>query len=324
MNLLNDFNNCTNTECVFKHTGSCVVMEHDNNEDNSILNQPDKGQICMDECPICMDDIDPLKNRLITECGHIFHTSCLMKNAALNGFGCPMCRTVMAEEELETDDESDDEPDELYSDYALRGMRLLFQSYENDDDDTISEDTDSDDTTENSVQVPSINYLMEQMQIHHITPERLLKCILSSNYDGYPSFEQDNDAIFNLLDTIIIDFVPETEEINNSQTEIVETNATEIVETNYIFPYDANYDDIQEQTNAVELNNHENCEDNSDDMIILPESNDLKLYNKIGDSLNQYYEIISEVKLFHKMQDHLKKVNNNELNHNSAINSWFI
>ena len=54
-------------------------------------------QCCLlPECPICFELIDKI-NSLTTECGHTFHTSCLMKNVAHNGFGCPYCRTAMAE-----------------------------------------------------------------------------------------------------------------------------------------------------------------------------------------------------------------------------------
>jgi len=60
------------------------------------------------ECPICYEVFNGSNNRLITECGHEFHTSCLMRNAAHNGFNCPCCRGVMAEEpELDEDEEDD-------------------------------------------------------------------------------------------------------------------------------------------------------------------------------------------------------------------------
>jgi hypothetical protein len=63
------------------------------------------------ECPICMDPIDGNKNSVVTECGHKFHCSCLMKNSCHNGFDCPMCRSAMVEE-MEDDDHEDDEEDE--------------------------------------------------------------------------------------------------------------------------------------------------------------------------------------------------------------------
>jgi len=63
------------------------------------------------DCPICMDPIDGNKNSVVTECGHKFHCSCLMKNSCHNGFDCPMCRSAMVEE-MEDDDDVEDEEDE--------------------------------------------------------------------------------------------------------------------------------------------------------------------------------------------------------------------
>jgi len=65
------------------------------------------------ECPICFDTINAT-NQTITECGHTFHTNCLMKNVLHNGFGCPYCRTKMCEEPEEPLDD-DEEEDSDYS-----------------------------------------------------------------------------------------------------------------------------------------------------------------------------------------------------------------
>lgn len=61
----------------------------------------------MSDCPICLSpfDDDSLINKVTTECGHTFHCSCLMKNVAHNGFGCPYCRTAMTIQEYSDDDE---------------------------------------------------------------------------------------------------------------------------------------------------------------------------------------------------------------------------
>lgn len=64
------------------------------------------------DCPICLETIQGPTNIVVTECGHNFHCSCLMQNVVHNGFGCPYCRTEMAEEEV-IDDE-DDEYEEYY------------------------------------------------------------------------------------------------------------------------------------------------------------------------------------------------------------------
>lgn len=58
------------------------------------------------ECPICMDVIGD-KNNITTECGHRFHASCIMTNVSHNGFNCPCCRAVMADEDDEEDEDDD-------------------------------------------------------------------------------------------------------------------------------------------------------------------------------------------------------------------------
>jgi hypothetical protein len=114
-----------------------------------------------DECPICMDAIDPNKNRVTTECGHTFHCSCLMTNVSHNGFACPYCRTAMAEEVEDENEYNDDYstsswyygPDDDSVDdssvsvagpgleaHVLRGMRWLFPRVDPQDDDDEDED----------------------------------------------------------------------------------------------------------------------------------------------------------------------------------------
>ena len=102
------------------------------------------------DCPICFDPIGE-KNNITTECGHKFHASCLMTNISRNGFGCPCCRAVMAEEPDDSDDDSslplsDDETeiDEIFADNddALRGLRLLtnlLEGNEHDQEDVVAE-----------------------------------------------------------------------------------------------------------------------------------------------------------------------------------------
>ncbi len=80
------------------------------------------------ECPICLEAIDMSKNGVKTECGHVFHSSCLFNNIAHNGFGCPYCRKVLANEPADDDDMSEySYVDELYSDYSLTSLRLFHQ-----------------------------------------------------------------------------------------------------------------------------------------------------------------------------------------------------
>ena len=88
------------------------------------------------ECPICMDDIDDICNKITTECGHTFHCSCLMRNVAHNGFACPYCRCVMADAPPDTNDiiedryhygidDEDDEDDTIF-DLMIEMFPLLL------------------------------------------------------------------------------------------------------------------------------------------------------------------------------------------------------
>ena len=89
------------------------------------------------ECPICFDAIEGNKNKVITECGHCFHTNCLMTSVAHNGFGCPYCRTEMAQEvnEEESEYDDDEEEEELYAEDVLRGFRLFMANIEDEEQD---------------------------------------------------------------------------------------------------------------------------------------------------------------------------------------------
>jgi len=90
------------------------------------------------DCPICFEKITDV-NCVTTECGHHFHTSCLMKNTAINGYGCPYCRTVMAEEQIDNDDDDDssygfnnyDDDDSYYKEeeeeYTYESFRWFHQ-----------------------------------------------------------------------------------------------------------------------------------------------------------------------------------------------------
>ena len=112
------------------------------------------------ECPICMECILDTKNKVTTECGHCFHTNCLMTSVAHNGFGCPYCRTAMAEAVDDDDDDDDgfDDSDWATSnsdeddDRALRGFRFMFNGLageSNDPEDNLEEDEDDEEELHN-------------------------------------------------------------------------------------------------------------------------------------------------------------------------------
>ena len=165
--------------------------------------------ISQDECSICLDEIESGKNKLVTECGHMFHTSCLLKNASINGFGCPMCRAVLADEEEEDAEEDDDEEEEeLYTEHSLRGMRWLFQQAQGEE--IVEEDEDMDeydgDSEDDSIyNVPTIDHVMQQLQNHNVSMVDVVKTLMSSNYGGYNDMDMASEEMFALFDRIIVD-----------------------------------------------------------------------------------------------------------------------
>jgi len=99
------------------------------------------------ECPICMDVIEENKNSVITECGHKFHCSCLMKNSCHNGFDCPMCRFAMVEDMDDDEDEDEEEEEHEYnnsmSDYSGGDDNSQTDEYDDEIHEIVIEDFDS-------------------------------------------------------------------------------------------------------------------------------------------------------------------------------------
>ena len=141
----------------------------------------------INECPICMDDIHMgQKNVVTTECGHMFHCSCLMQNVSHNGFNCPYCRTVMAEEppiEDDDDDYTDYDEYEMFDDDALTSFRMFQQrnSGEDIEEEPEDEDEDDDDETIYGVQeliAPNVETLSRQLTNRGVTYEDMIEYAL--------------------------------------------------------------------------------------------------------------------------------------------------
>jgi hypothetical protein len=172
------------------------------------------------ECPICMDEINGEKNKVTTDCGHCFHTSCLMKNVAHNGFSCPYCRDAMAEEPA--DNNSDEEYDEFsideeeegpdYNDNVLRGARWLFQRAEgeevDDDEDSV---LDEEEVPVEAPNRPSVNYIVEKLVQGGVTMADLLKSVLLFDHEEFQdeeTFERGDNELFGKLRIIISNYQP--------------------------------------------------------------------------------------------------------------------
>uniref|UniRef100_A0A6C0IKB7 RING-type domain-containing protein n=1 Tax=viral metagenome TaxID=1070528 RepID=A0A6C0IKB7_9ZZZZ len=128
--------------------------------------------IPMMECPICMDDINPTRNCIVTECNHTFHASCMLKSIVHGNFDCPCCRFELAEspeEENEDDEDEYNEDNEEEDEYELYvGFRALFVRAEG------NEYVEEDDEFEGELNIP-LNYFVNKLKSLNYTYEDLVK-----------------------------------------------------------------------------------------------------------------------------------------------------
>ncbi len=67
------------------------------------------------DCPICYELLNVQTNYVVTECGHAFHCSCLMKHTSINGFHCPYCRNQTSDHKHNDDEDDEDEDETIMS-----------------------------------------------------------------------------------------------------------------------------------------------------------------------------------------------------------------
>lgn len=188
------------------------------------------------DCPICMDCIESTtKNCVTTECGHCFHTNCLMQSVAHNGFGCPYCRTAMAEEPEEDDetvwDDADEEEEgedevEMFDDNALRGFRFfwnILNEEEHDEDDDADEqqleewaERVANDRTEVDPNIPSTAFVAQKLREQGVTFEQIIDIICKLDHNEYQSSvnefeaaERSDNELFGKIRIIVSNYTPQ-------------------------------------------------------------------------------------------------------------------
>lgn len=180
-----------------------------------------------------MEVIDTANNTVTTECGHKFHTKCLMANVAHNGFSCPYCRYIMAaaaindDNDLLTsgldrltgrwinDEENDrDDLDTTYNNYALRGLRFFYNNL--DGIQHCEHDIDDEEETEREIidrlPKPTPIFIAEKLIEQNVTVEELVKCLLLEHtcYDDQDEeFTRIDESMFEKIETIIRNYRPE-------------------------------------------------------------------------------------------------------------------
>jgi hypothetical protein len=177
------------------------------------------------ECPICMDPIEFNKNCVTTECGHCFHASCLMKSVAHNGFGCPYCRTTMAEEPEDDDDDLTDdseEEEEMFDDSALRGFRFFFNNLDGEEHDAedVEEEEEEialqpEENDDSNVSVPTTDFVAQRLREEGVTFEQLVNMICNLDHEEFcedERAERFNDELFGKIRVIVSNYQPGQEE----------------------------------------------------------------------------------------------------------------
>jgi hypothetical protein len=150
-----------------------------------------------------------------------------MQNTAHNGFGCPYCRTKMAdepEEEEESDDGYGDDESEVtvFDSDALISFRMFHQRINGEEVeeeeaeewatvDGDDEDED-DDEEEESSPIPDAAYMVQKLAARGITFEDLVKNIMfqeHSNYgEHYSDYERRSSEVYGQFRAIITQYTP--------------------------------------------------------------------------------------------------------------------
>lgn len=147
-------------------------------------------QSIIDECSICLDELDAVKNRATTECGHCFHTSCLIKHSVLTNIVCPLCRTDLADIPDIEDDEDDSDED----------------SYSESDATTNSDATEE----EPVLQRRTITQILSVMGRENITNRHLVSALITTTFQQgwinrhfvYNEADDREDDVMEVIDNI--------------------------------------------------------------------------------------------------------------------------
>jgi hypothetical protein len=137
-------------------------------------------------CPICLDDIIGLTNKTTTECGHHFHTKCLMQNITHNGFSCPYCRNILAdcpnnnnENDSEYEEDSFIDEEEENENYKLRGLRWFNQRINNEELDQEEDEIEDRDESDDEEPMASLEETIQEFKKANITNNDLIEYILN-------------------------------------------------------------------------------------------------------------------------------------------------
>jgi hypothetical protein len=73
----------------------CDCLPNVENNPNGDLKKVNGVESNHESCVICMDTITQDTNRMVLQCGHVFHSSCFCENVIQSNNKCPLCRTTI-------------------------------------------------------------------------------------------------------------------------------------------------------------------------------------------------------------------------------------
>jgi hypothetical protein len=220
--------------------------------------------VCESECPICMEIIDLCKNCSTTECGHKFHSNCLMRSIAFNGFGCPYCRFEMVEEIDDSEDEEDEEGEDREDDE---------DGEEGDEDDEDDEDYEGEDDENENQALPSFELIQKKFIDKGITYESLVKTIMFNSMiyhknDNIEEYRKYNTFMEELFFDIVSKYQSDQEEevvkqankkfnfyfLKDEYSERKYQREMETALERFIGLDDDNVDNVDDDSNILDLN----------------------------------------------------------------------
>ena len=137
-----------------------------------------------------------------------------MKNAINNGFGCPMCRQIMAEEPEEDEDDDNESYEswnqvwsQLQEDNALTSFRMFQQRLNNEEveEEPAEEPVQEDDEDE----MPTPEYLATKLAEKGITMTDMIKTLLLEHEEyeqDFEVFERRNSEMYGEIRRLILHY----------------------------------------------------------------------------------------------------------------------
>ena len=179
-------------------------------------------------CPICFDDVEMTKNCIITECGHKFHASCLLRSVVHNNLDCPCCRFELVESPQEEDDEDYDEneeDDDEEETMIFYGFRALFQRAEGEEVEPEFDDDDEDDDENDEERDVPLNYIVDEFTNRNYNYNDLVNILLTDFL--FRDHDQRSTDILTALDDLIDGYV---ENNNNVEAPIVQITTNNVID----------------------------------------------------------------------------------------------